>query len=89
MKLAAKLFFGFTVIALALNIFGYRVLVHEHLAKVGETYSVEGYGELTTAKQSQLSCTYFTGRSFKTVVLWYSPDNFMGRDSCPFISRPM
>jgi hypothetical protein len=89
MKLATKLFFCFIAIDLGLNIFGYRVLVHEHLVKVGETYIVEDYGDLGKAQQSQLSCTYFTGRNFKTVVLWYSPNNIMGRDSCPFISQPL
>ena len=88
MKLIVKILFCLLLVDLGLLIFGYRILVHEHLVKVGESYFVEDYGDLGKAGQSQLACSYFTGRNFKTIVLWFSASNIMGRDSCPFVSGP-
>ena len=66
----------------------YRVLLYERLVRPGDSYIVEGYGDLGKAQQTQLVCTYFTGRDLKTIVFWHSPNNIMGRDSCSFIYRP-
>ena len=57
-----------------------RILVHETRGGY-----VEGYGETT---EDSLVCKYFTGRSFVTKVYHYSPNNFMGRDSCSFWIGP-
>jgi hypothetical protein len=72
----------------SLLVSGYRLLVGEKLVKVGEYYQVEDYGNLGGAEQASLACRYFTGRGFKTMVFWYSADNVLGRDSCPFVFRP-
>ena len=32
-------------------------------------------------------CKYFTGRSFVDQEMWYSPNNILGVDSCPFIRK--
>ena len=61
-----------------------RMLIHERKVSPGETYEVEGWGNLGTAQQAQLVCRYWTGRSIVTNVLWYSSNNIMGRDQCPF-----
>jgi hypothetical protein len=62
-----------------------RVLVWETRVDPGQTYFVGEWGELGKASQSQLVCRYFTGRTIRTTVLWYSPNNILGRDECPFL----
>ena len=64
-----------------------RILVHERLVHPGDFYVVDDYGNLGKNSQAQLACTYFNGRSFKTMVFWYSSDNILGRDSCSFLYR--
>ena len=32
-------------------------------------------------------CKYFTGRSFVDQEIWYSSNNILGVDSCPFIRK--
>ena len=50
------------------------------LVNEGRGGYVEGYGDVG----DDLVCEYFTGHSFLTTVYDYSPNNSMGRDSCPF-----
>jgi len=50
-------------------------------------YVVEGYGDLGASSQASLVCRYFNGRRVLSTVFWHAPNNFMGRDSCPVISR--
>jgi hypothetical protein len=77
------------VIAEAILLFtGRRILVAETKVEPGQTYVVDGYGDLGTAGHSSLVCRYFTGRSTVTTVWWHSPNNIRGRDSCPFIHTP-
>ena len=70
---------------LALLVFDTRLLYYERKVQPGESYIVEEWGDLGKAQAPQLVCKYFTGRSTKTRVLWYSPNNIMGRDQCPFL----
>jgi len=67
---------------LALLISGYRILVQESR---GEEWS-EGDFEVRAVKLGEtLSCTYYTGRSLRTVTT--TPET-SGLDECPFIIRP-
>lgn len=70
---------------LLLLVTGNRVLVSEKRVEPGETYVVPEWGDLGKESHAQLVCRYFTGRSFSTNVLWYSPNNIIGRDQCPFL----
>lgn len=70
---------------LALLIFDRQVLVHERRVEPGETYVLEGWGNLGTAQQAQLVCRYWTGRSILARVLWYAGNSIMGQDQCPFL----
>lgn len=83
-----KFFSIFIVILwLYILIFNKRILVYEHKVEPGDNYVVKEYGNLGEDKQSSLVCKYFNGRSFLTKVYWYSPNNFMGKDSCSFIGE--
>lgn len=73
------------VLEFTLLISGSRVLVSEHRVNPGDTYVLPDWGNLGTAQQPQLVCRYFTGRSVKATVLWYSSNNIMGADECPFL----
>jgi hypothetical protein len=64
-----------------------RVLVGERVVQPGEKYVVEGFGDLSANAQASLVCRYFNGRKVLPTVFWHSPNNFMGRDSCPLIWR--
>ncbi len=64
-----------------------RILVEEKLIRPGQRYVVEGYGDLAQNSQASLVCRYFNGRRVLSTVFWHAPNNFMGRDSCPVISR--
>ena len=64
-----------------------RILLEEKLVQPDQRYVVEGYGDLGASSQASLVCRYFNGRRVLSTVFWYAPNNFMGRDSCPFISR--
>ena len=72
------------LIPLLLLISGTRVLISERKVNPGETYAVPDYGNLGASKQASLACKYFTGRSMITTVFWYSSNNIMGKDQCPF-----
>lgn len=77
---------GAAIVAeLVLLLGGYRLLVREDLVKPGQTYVLDGWGNLGTAQQAQLVCFYFTGRSILPTVFWYSQNGIMGQDECPFI----
>ena len=73
------------VLCLALVVADARVLIYERVVEPGEHYHVQGFGDVGTKAQATLVCTYFTGRSVKTTVMWYASNNVMGRDSCPFL----
>jgi hypothetical protein len=62
-----------------------KVFIWEDKVNPGQKYFVDDYGELGKAGQSQLVGRYFNGRKIITRVFWYSPNNFIGRDSCPFL----
>jgi hypothetical protein len=64
-----------------------RVLIHEKLVRPGEKDMVDGYGDVGISAQATLVCRYFNGRQVLAAVFWHSPNNLMGRDSCPFITR--
>ena len=64
-----------------------RILVEEKLVQPGELYVVEGHGDLGANSHASLVCRYFNGRRVLSTVFWYAPNNFMGRDSCPVVSR--
>ena len=70
---------------LVLLVTGKRVLVSEYHVAQGDTFFVEGWGNVGGGSQDSLVCRYFTGRSITTRVLWYSPANIFGRDQCLFI----
>lgn len=65
---------------------GNRLLVHESYIEPGQDTGIAGYGPSST--QAQLVCTFFTGRSFRKTVFWYSSNNILGRDECPFVAAP-
>jgi hypothetical protein len=74
---------------ISLLISGYRFLIYEHKVNIGDTYFADEWGNLGGDKQANLFCKYFTGRSIKMNVYWYSSNNIMGRDSCPFLTREL
>jgi hypothetical protein len=76
---------GFVLANLVLLITGRRVLMHERRVDPGDHYTVTEYGDLGKSEQSSLVCRYWTGRSVTTNVVWFSPNNMMGRDQCPFV----
>ena len=66
---------------------GNRVLIFSKKVEPGDSYIAEGYGNLGESKQASLVCNYFTGYNITQSVFWYSPNNIMGRDSCPFLYK--
>lgn len=62
-----------------------RVLIGEVKIDPGQDYGVEGYRNLKEDKQAALVCSYFNERKILRTVFWYSPNNLLGRDSCPFL----
>jgi hypothetical protein len=64
-----------------------RVLISGTRVEPGQSFVVPEWGDLGKAQASQLYCRYFNGRGIVARALWYSPNNFMGRDSCPFLLR--
>ena len=72
-------------VPIILLISGKRILISEALVKPGEQYIVADYGNLGYSNAASLACKYFSGRSILVRVFWYSPNNFMGKDQCPFI----
>ncbi len=84
-KIASTLLVILTSICLLLLISSKRVLVWETKVEPGEIYVLPEWGDLGKAQQAQLVCRYFTGRSIKLSVYWYSPNGIMGKDQCPFL----
>jgi hypothetical protein len=72
-------------IIIFLLISGNRVLLSETKVEPGQDYVLQEWGNLGEAEQASLVCKYFTGRSVKISVYWYSPNNVLGKDQCPFI----
>jgi hypothetical protein len=72
-------------IIIFLLISGNRVLLSETKVEPGQDYMLPEWGNLGEAEQASLVCKYFTGRSVKISVYWYSPNNVLGKDQCPFI----
>jgi hypothetical protein len=72
---------------LVLLLTGNRVLIWETKVEPGQSFIVEGWGDLGSNKQASLVCRYFTGRGVVSDVMWFSPNNILGRDSCPFLSK--
>lgn len=66
---------------------GIRVLVSENLVKPGQTYIVEGYGDLGAGQSESLVCRYFTGRKIVTRVYHYASNNIFGKDECPILNQ--
>ena len=83
-KLIAGLIFISILFPLLLLFSGARILFSEKRVNPGDLFTVQDYGNLGQMNQSSLVCKYFTGRSIITSVFWYSSNNFMGRDQCPF-----
>jgi hypothetical protein len=84
-----KLLIIIPVILFSVSIFllisGNRVLLSETKVEPGQNYVLSEWGNLGEAEQTSLVCKYFTGRSVKISVYWYSPNNILGKDQCPFI----
>jgi hypothetical protein len=78
---------GVVGLLLALLVLDLRVLIGESKVEPGKTFVVAGHGDLGKAQQATLVCRYFTGRSIKTQVFWYSANNMFGKDQCPFVLR--
>ena len=81
---SAILIAALVAICIALLVTNSRMLIWETRIATNETVQVEDYGEVSNS----LVCRYFTGRSIVTKVFYFAPNNFMGRDSCPFIDEP-
>ncbi len=64
-----------------------RVLLTETKVARGQSFVVEDHGDLGDKSQSSIVCKYFNGRGTLQTVYWYSSNNFMGKDSCPFINK--
>ena len=85
MKLPIRLFLLVLAIWIAMTAFGIRVNVSQKLIQKGESYpsSVsKDYGAVNEGEAS-LVCGYFTGLAVVHTVFWYSPNNILGKDSCP------
>jgi len=91
--MSKRIFWGMIVTALLVMVWlaamaaGIRVLVSENLIKPGQTYIVEGYGDLGAGQGESLVCLYFTGRKIVTRVYHYAPNNMFGKDECPFLNQ--
>ena len=64
-----------------------RILISEIKIDPGQEYFVPDYGEIHSDSQSTLICKYFNGRKILHSVYWYSPNNVMGRDTCPILGE--
>ena len=87
-----KILWGIFIAAILLELIilssGFRVLIYEKRVRSGENYVLESGENIGKYSQDSLVCKFFNGRAIKVNVFWYSSNNFMGRDSCPFIYRP-
>ena len=65
--------------------FGIRINLSQQLIDKGEKLPelvTKDYGQVNGGERV-LVCSYFTGVRIVTTVFWYSPNNIMGKDSCP------
>lgn len=85
-RITVGIVFVLLLISATLLVLGKRVLVFETKVSPGERYVVPVYGNLGEAQQPSLVCRYFTGRSILISVFWYSSENILGKDQCPFIT---
>lgn len=69
---------------IALLVSGQRLLIWERHVAAGEPGQVEGFKGHRAAAPG-IECWYFTGRSIRSRAYWYSPNNVMGKDECPFL----
>jgi hypothetical protein len=79
---------GFLTVAcleILVLITGTRVLTSERRIEPGEHFEVPGFGNVGAAKQATLVCRYFNGRMVRPNVYWYSPNDMMGKSTCPVI----
>lgn len=88
MKIALWILVALALGSFLLAISGTRILISETKVQPGQVYLVEDYGDLGEASQPSLVCRYFTGRSLKERVFWYSSNGILGRAECPFLERP-
>ena len=86
MSLIYKTIFLLLFLDLLILISGSRILIYEKKINKGEIYIIEEYGNLGEGSSS-LHCKYFTGRSIIDIAYYYAPNNFFGKDSCPFYER--
>ena len=84
-KIIGITFITILSLELILLISGFRVLLNEKKVLSGERYETEDYGNLGDNKSASLVCKYFDGRKTRITIFWYSANNIMGRDSCPFL----
>jgi hypothetical protein len=62
-----------------------RLLLWETKVTPGDTYVVEGHGDLGKSKQPSLVCRYFTGVDVVTKVMAYQPSS--GQHGCPILAE--
>jgi hypothetical protein len=86
--LAIALVVSLLVADVLLLLSGRRLLISERRLSAGENVQVRGFGDMKSATQDSLVCTYFTGRSKVVRMFWYSANNMFGRDECPFVLGP-
>ena len=84
-RVALGMVVGLIVADALVLISGRRLLISERRVHAGENVQVQGYGNVSG---ETLVCKYFTGRSTVIRVFFYSANNMMGRDECPFILGP-
>ncbi len=70
---------------LATMTMGVRILVSEKSVKPGQSYAVEGYGDVGASNEESLVCSYFSGRKIVTRVYNFAQNNILGKDECPFL----
>lgn len=89
--LAATIFFG----ELFILVSGMRVLINQYFVPAGypeidenDKPILDGSGNTSILKSDILICRYFTGRHIVRREYYYSENNFMGKDECPFVIWP-
>jgi len=85
-----KIFRGVVLLVLGLwiciTVFGLRLNVSQKIIQKGEPFPAsvsKDYGDVNTSSDGALVCGYFTGIRLVYSVYWYSPNNIIGKDSCP------
>lgn len=86
MKVFVRTLALFASLWLLMIIFGIQVNTSQTLIRNGEAYPstvARDYGAMHESNDSALVCGYFTGMRMVYSVYWYSPNNILGRESCP------